>query len=84
MIIAKLIPDHAGAERACSHRANAATSRTRGLTGYGVADAARRTAVKAHTLLQVAAVSKPVAAMGALGLCLWDAVVAAVAAPRSP
>jgi CubicO group peptidase (beta-lactamase class C family) len=36
--------------------------------GYGVADAARRTAVTAGTLFQVASVSKPVAAMGALRL----------------
>jgi CubicO group peptidase (beta-lactamase class C family) len=36
--------------------------------GYGVADAARRTAVTASTLFQVASVSKPVAAMGALRL----------------
>ena len=36
--------------------------------GYGVADAARRTAVTADTLFQVASVSKPVAAMGALRL----------------
>jgi CubicO group peptidase (beta-lactamase class C family) len=36
--------------------------------GYGVADAARRTAVTADTVFQVASVSKPVAAMGALRL----------------
>lgn len=36
--------------------------------GYGVADAARRTAVTASTRFQVASVSKPVAAMGALRL----------------
>jgi CubicO group peptidase (beta-lactamase class C family) len=36
--------------------------------GYGVADAARRTAVTAGTRFQVASVSKPVAAMGALRL----------------
>jgi CubicO group peptidase (beta-lactamase class C family) len=36
--------------------------------GYGVADAARRTPVTASTLFQVASVSKPVAAMGALRL----------------
>jgi CubicO group peptidase (beta-lactamase class C family) len=36
--------------------------------GYGVADAERRTAVTPDTLFQVASVSKPVAAMGALRL----------------
>ena len=36
--------------------------------GYGVADAERRLAVTADTLFQVASVSKPVAAMGALRL----------------
>jgi CubicO group peptidase (beta-lactamase class C family) len=36
--------------------------------GYGVADAARRTPVTPGTLFQVASVSKPVAAMGALRL----------------
>jgi CubicO group peptidase (beta-lactamase class C family) len=36
--------------------------------GYGVADAARRTAVTAATVFQVASLSKPVAAMGALRL----------------
>ena len=34
--------------------------------GYGVANAARHTAVTANTVFQVASVSKPVAAMGAL------------------
>src|SRR5215207_2080444 len=34
--------------------------------GYGVANAARRTAVTANTVFQVASVSKPVAAMGVL------------------
>src|SRR5918999_5561570 len=36
--------------------------------GYGVANATRRTAVTANTVFQVASVSKPVAAMGALRL----------------